>query len=257
MQTETLLYAVNNRVCTITLNRPDSLNSFNHEMRMNLPVAIKTADQDPNVRVIILKGAGKGFCSGADLSEGLRDDTDVMLREEYKPGIMSIQNASKPVIAQVHGGAAGIGAAYAMACDMVIMAEDAYFYLAFAAIGLVPDGGLNWQIYHALGRRRAFETIVEGKRLTAPECLAAGICNQSVPIDELEDTVWKRAQKLASGAPLAQAEVKNLLRQMGTVTLSQAIDMEAEAQKPLTQTEDCQNAVAAFFRKEKPVFEGR
>ncbi|MEM9279875.1 MAG: enoyl-CoA hydratase/isomerase family protein [Pseudomonadota bacterium] len=233
MQSNVLDYSVADAVCTITLNRPDSLNSFNHELRTDLLKALQIAEAHKAVRVIVLKGSGKGFCAGADLGEGLERDIEKELKEEYKPFLMAIHDSSKVCIAQVHGCAAGIGAGLAMVCDLVVMSQDAYVYLAFAAIGLVPDGGLNWHLYNSLGPRKAFETIVEGKRLSAEECLHYGICNEVVPFENLEASVLERAAKIAKGAPLAQAAVKKIMRQTGSMTLSQTIDFEAEIQKPL------------------------
>lgn len=257
MQSNVLLYQTVNAVCTITLNRPDSLNSFNTELRMDLLKALEAAEADDDVRVIVLKGAGKGFCAGADLGEGVDSGVERQLKEEYKPCLMAIRNSTKPFIAQVHGPAAGIGAGFAMACDIVIMADTSYMYLAFAAISLIPDGGLNWHLYHSLGPRKAFEVIAEGKKLPSDECLSAGMCNEVVPAEQLEGAVHQRAAKLASGAPLAQAAVKKVLNQMGTKSLAEAIDFEAEIQQPLSESEDCREAVASFFKKEKPVFNGR
>lgn len=257
MHSNVLIYQAANAVCTITLNRPESLNSFSKELRIDLHKALQQAEADQNIRVIVLKGAGKGFCAGADLSEGLEDSVERQLNEEYKPCLTAIQESSKPIIAQVHGAAAGIGAGFALACDIVMMSEDAFMYLAFAAIGLVPDGGLNWHLYNRLGPRKAFEIIVEGKRITSQECLDYGLCNQVLPADELDESVAKRARKLAAGSPLAQAAVKTLLRQVGQLNLGDAIELEAKLQQPLSESEDCRNAVAAFFRKEKPVFNGR
>lgn len=257
MQSNVLNYEVDDRICTITLDRPDSLNSFSHELRMDLTKAIETAETDENIRVVVLRGNGRAFCAGADLAEGLDRDIGEELRVEYKPFLLAIQKSKKVYIAQVHGGAAGIGGGLAMVCDMVFMSEDAYLYLAFAAIGIVPDGGLNWHLYHAMGPRKAFEAIVEGKRLTAQECLDYGICNAVVSRDELEETAMSHARKIAIGAPLSQAAVKEIFQQVGPMNLEQAIDLESYIQQPLTESQDCKNAVAAFFRKEKPVFEGK
>ena len=257
MQSNVLTYSIEGSICSITLNRPDSLNSFNRELRLDLLKAIETAEADTGVRVVVLKGSGKGFCAGADLAEGVDDGVENQLKEEYKPCLMAIKNSAKPFIAQVHGPAAGIGAAFALACDIVIMADDAFMYLAFAAIGIIPDGGLNWQLYNILGPRKAFEIIAEGKRISAQDCLQFGMCNEVVPAQELEAAVLKRAEKLAQGAPLSQAAVKKVLQQMEGMDLSQAIDLEAEVQQSVVETEDCRNAIAAFFRKEKPVFNGR
>lgn len=257
MQSDVLEYAIENGIATICLNKPDSLNSFSQELRLDMLKAIQTAQADEAVRVIIFKGAGRGFCAGADLGEGLERRIDDELKEEYKPFLMEIHDCPKPCIAQVHGCAAGIGAALAMVCDMVIMSEDAYVYLAFAAIGLVPDGGLNWHLYNALGPRKTYEVIVEGKKLSSTECLELGICNHVVPIEKLEETVMKHATKISIGAPLAQAAVKKILRQVGTMTLAETINLEADLQQALTESEDCRNAVKAFFAKEKPVFKGK
>ena len=254
---DVLLYSVSDQIATISLNRPDSLNSFNVVLRRDLLRAIETASEDPAVRTIVIKGEGRAFCAGADLAEGLERRIDDELREEYKPILMAISESPKPCIAQVHGSAAGIGAALALVCDLVIMSEDAYMYLAFAAIGLVPDGGLNWLLFNALGPRRAFEIITEGKKIPASECLPLGMCNEVVPAEELDSAVLNRAAKLSSGAPLAQAAVKKLLRQMSELSYSQAINAEAELQQALAESEDCRNAVAAFFKKEKPVFKGK
>ncbi len=257
MKSNVLTVQNENSVCTIMLSRPDKLNSFNKELRADLLLAVKEAEKDPAARVIVFKGDGKGFCAGADLGEGVEDNVEHQLKEEYKPFLMAIHDCPKPCIAQVHGTAAGIGAALAMVCDLVIMSDDAYVYLAFAAIGLIPDGGLNWHLYHSLGPRKAYEIIVEGKRLSAEECLKHGICNQVVQGNQLDESVSNRAANLATGAPLAQTAAKKLLRQMGETSLSDAINLEAEIQLPLSQSADCKNAVAAFFRKEKPIFEGK
>ena len=193
MESEVLEYSVDGAVCTIMLNRPHSLNSFNLALRKDLLAALQLAERSDDVRVIVLKGAGRGFCAGADLSEGVEKAVDQMLEEEYKPFLLAIAESSKICIAQVHGSAAGIGGALAMACDIVVMADDAYLYLAFAAIGLVPDGGLTWHLLHAMGYRRAFETIVEGRKLDAQACLDFGIANELVAPETLDAHVAAKA----------------------------------------------------------------
>ena len=257
MQSEVLNCDLQTRVATIELNRPDSLNSFNQQLRKDLLAAIQLAEAYENIRVIRIKGAGRGFCAGADLGEGLERSIENELIEEYKPIMMAIHDSPKIFMAQVHGSAAGIGAALAFVCDMTIMAEDAYAYLAFAAIGLVPDGGLHWHLYHALGPRKAFELIVEGGRLTAQQCLEYGLCNEVVSQEKLDEFVIAKAEKIADGAPLSQRALKEIMRQMNGLTLSETINLEAELQQPLTESEDCRNAVQAFFNKEKPVFKGK
>ena len=256
MKSQSIIIETDGPIANVILNRPDSYNSMNKSMRMELGSAINSINQNPDIRVAVIKGAGKGFCAGADLAEGVGDAVDKMLLEEYQPFLAAIAESPKPFIAQVHGPAAGIGGALAMVCDQVVMSEDAYLYLAFAAIGLIPDGGLNWHLIHALGYRRAYEAIVEGRKIPAPECLEVGITNKVVPVIELESTVAEKAKRIAAGAPLAQAAAKQLLRQAERMTMREVIEMEANMQKPLTESNDCQNAIDAFFAKQKPVFKG-
>ena len=164
---------------------------------------------------------------------------------------------NKIYIAQVHGGAAGIGAAVAMNCDLVCMAEDAYIYMAFAAIALIPDGGNTQLLLNRMGYQKALETILEGARVPANECLKYGIANRVVASDDLEKETMAWAEKLADGPPLAMAAAKRLLRKVGSMTYGDAISAEGLEQNHLLQSEDCANGVAAFFKKEKPVFKGR
>ena len=257
MESDVLKYSTSNGIATIMLNRPDSLNSFNLALRQDLLKALQMAEADKDIRVIVLKGEGRGFCAGADLGEGLEKDVEAMLVEEYKPFLMAIAESRKVCIAQVHGSAAGIGGALAMVCDYLIMADDAYLYLAFAAIGLIPDGGLTWHMVHAMGYRKAYETIIEGQKIPANECLELRIANQIVPLAELDSAVMERATKIAAGAPLAQAAAKSVLRQVERMNMADAISLEAKVQQPLTESDDCRNAVDAFFRKEKPMFAGK
>ena len=239
MTTQTVILETDGPIAKVILNRPDSYNSLDKTMRMELAATINSADENSDIRVVIIKGAGKGFCAGADLAEGVGDAVDKMLLEEYQPFLAAIAESSKPFIAQVHGPAAGIGGALAMVCDQVVMSEEAYLYLAFAAIGLIPDGGLNWHLIHALGYRRAYEAVVEGRKISASECLEAGIANQVVAADDLETFVMEKANKIAAGAPLAQAAAKKLLRQAERMTMREVIEMEANMQKPLTESNDC------------------
>ncbi|MBL4892622.1 MAG: enoyl-CoA hydratase/isomerase family protein [Rhizobiaceae bacterium] len=250
-------YEVVGAVATITLNRPDAMNSFNRALRKDLLETIGKAEADENVRIVILRGEGRGFCAGADLTEERYQPVDVQLETEYKPILLAITEGNKIYIASVTGAAAGIGSALAMSCDMVFMSDDAYIYLAFAAIGLVPDGGSNWHLLNALGYMGAFEAIVEGRKITADECLKLRVANAVVPRDELKDYTNQRAEKLARGAPLAQAAVKRILRKAGSLSLSETMTMEAGEQGALIASEDFKNAVKAFFEKRKPEFFGK
>ncbi|PCI05844.1 MAG: enoyl-CoA hydratase [Hyphomicrobiales bacterium] len=250
-------YEVAGAVATITLNRPEAMNSFNRAMRAELLETIGKAEADKNVRIVILRGEGRGFCAGADLTEERYQPVDVQLETEYKPILLAITEGKKIYIASVAGAAAGIGSALAMSCDMIFMSDDAYIYLAFAAIGLVPDGGANWHLLNALGYTGAFEAIVEGRKITADECLKLRVANAVVPRDELQDYTRQRAEKLARGAPLAQAAVKRILRKAGSLSLSETMTMEAGEQGALIDSEDFKSAVKAFFEKRKPEFSGK
>lgn len=244
-------------VAIVTLCRPTVRNAFNAGMRTGLLDAIRTIEDDEAIRVAILKGAGEGFCAGADLDEGFPESITEQIENEYKPFLSAIAGSEKIWIASVHGVAAGIGGSLAMVCDLVVMAENASIYLAFAAIGLIPDGGATWQLLKAMGYHRAFETIVEGRRIPAEECVRHGLANRLAPASEVHTVSLEWARSLASGAPLAQATAKRVLRNVGRMRLQDAITLEAKAQQKLVDSEDFRDAVAAFFAKRKPVFKGR
>lgn len=254
----TVILETNGAIATITLNRPQVFNAINVEMRRELLRVINAVEGDDEIRIVIIKGAGPGFCAGADLAEGLgRRPVEEQLEDEYKPFLMAIDQGNKLYIAQVHKSAAGIGGALAMTCDFCVMADDANIYLAFAAIGLVPDGGKTWHLLNGMGYSRALQTIIEGRKIPAAECLMLGLVNKIVPDQKLEETTLAWALALAKGAPLAQRAAKRLLKKVGSVSFAEAITLEAQEQGPLTLSADCRNAVNAFLNKKKPVFEGK
>ncbi len=178
---ETVRYAVDQGVALITLNRPAVMNAFNGQMRRELLAAVRRAIDDAGARVVVLTGEGRGFSAGADLADGVPPLVQQQIDEEYKPVLMAISEAPKPFISAVNGAAAGIGSSFAMACDLTVMADNAYIYQAFMAIALVPDGGATWHLVRQLGRKRAFEVIVEGERMSAARCLELGLANRVVP----------------------------------------------------------------------------
>jgi len=248
-------------VARLILNRPDSLNAFNAALRRDLLAAVRELNADPELRVVILSGAGRGFCAGADLMEGFGEAadgglTEFMLNEEFKPSILGISESPKLWIAEVHGAAAGVGSAYAMACDLMVMAEDAYLYQAFAAIGLIPDGGATWQLLRAVGRKRAMEIILGGERIHGPRCLELGLCNKVVPAGELSAAALELAQKMAGKAPLAVQYSKRALALADRASLAETISAEATMQHILVESEDCREGVTAFFEKRPAQFRG-
>jgi 2-(1,2-epoxy-1,2-dihydrophenyl)acetyl-CoA isomerase len=257
MAGDILLRSDKGPVATLVLNRPKHLNAFNRELRLALIAAVRAIDADPAIRVAILKGEGRSFCAGADLTEGLAGGVAAMLEAEYKPFLTGIAASRVIWIAQVQGAAAGIGAATAMACDLVAMADDAYVYMAFAAIGLIPDGGNTWLLGNAMGYRHALAAILEGRKIPAGECVGYGIANRTFAPDALDAGVAQWAGNLANGAPLAMTAAKKLLRENHRRSFAEAIDAEARAQNPLTRSADFRNAVKAFFGKRKPEFSGR
>ena len=251
--------AVDGPVATVTLNRPDSYNALDGAMRARMREVPGEVDAMEGVRVVILKGAGRGFCAGADLADDRPSDDQLegLLDREYKPALTAIAESEKIWIAQVHGAAAGIGAAFAMNCDLMTMAEDAYVYMAFAAIALVPDGGNTQLLLQNMGYHRAMETILEGRKVPAAECLSMGIANKVFPADRLDAETRAWAERLAGGAPMAMAKAKALLRRVGAVSFGEAISLEGEVQAKLLASRDHREGGRAFFEKRAPKFQGR
>lgn len=256
MSQDVVLLEKTGPVATVTLNRPDKMNSFDPGLRAAMRDTVGRLEDDRDIRVVILRGAGRGFSAGADLSAGLPDHYAFHLDVEYKPFLTGIEHSDKIWIAQVHGAAAGIGAAVAMNCDLMVMSDDAYLYMAFAAIGLVPDGGNTQLLLRHLGYKRALAAILEGAKIPAPDCLAAGIANRVVPADRLEAETRAWAGRLAQGAPRATAAAKRLLRRVGQSGFGEAITQEGLEQVPLLQSQDFREGVAAFFAKRPPRFTG-
>ena len=257
---ETINYSVANDVASIKLNRPKALNAFNVDLRKELLAAVEQANADDYVRVVIIGGEGRGFCAGADLTENLLDfyeSVDQQIEQEYKPFLLAIHESPKLYIAAVNGAAAGIGSSLAMSCDFIVMAEDAYIYQAFAAIGLVPDGGASWHLVRSLGYKRALQMIVESEKMPAQRALDLGLANKVVKSSDLDEATRTWAEKLAQGAPIAQRHTKEIIRKAMASSLSDIIDLEAKYQVECSQSEDSADAVKALFAKRAPVFKGK
>ncbi|MDF2233488.1 enoyl-CoA hydratase-related protein [Albimonas sp. CAU 1670] len=254
---ETVLASTSGPVSVVSLNRPDALNAFDANLRRDLAAALTAAHADPETRVIVLSAEGRAFCAGADLKAAKPGrDTQASLMNEYKPVMDAITKGPKPVVVAAQGACAGIGASLVMAADLAVMEEDAYLYLAFAAIGLIPDGGAHWMLLRAIGKKRAYQMIVEAGRLTAPEALEAGLANKVAPKGEGVATAMEWAAKLAQGAPRTLRYAKSVLAAANDHSFDDSYAYEAALQGICSGSEDNANAVKAFLAKQKPVFTG-
>jgi 2-(1,2-epoxy-1,2-dihydrophenyl)acetyl-CoA isomerase len=245
-------------VLTITLNRPDVLNAFNQAMHEGLAAALKEA-RDPEVRAVVVTGAGRGFCVGQDLTEFKEASGDIAdrLRESYHPNITAVRALEKPVIAAVNGAAAGAGLSFAAACDIRIAAESATFVPAFINIGLVPDSGGTFFIARLLGPARALEWMTSGRRLTAAEAQKWGLVSEVVEADGLADRAAELASTLAAMPTRAVGMTKRLFDAAPTNTLNEQLELEAQLQSAATQSEDFREGVTAFLEKRDADFKGR
>ncbi len=248
-------------VALLRLNRPQALNAFDASLRRELLIAAREVNADDAIRVVVLTGAGRGFGAGADLSEVPTADphwrVEDQLNLEYKPAVMEIFNAPKPWISAVHGPAAGISSAFAMVCDLTVMADNAYIYQAFAAISLVPDGGATWHLVRTIGRKRAYEIIATGEKIPAQKCLEWGLCNRVVPTERLLEETLAWAAELADRAPLSLRYAKQAVAQACEASLAQTVSDEADLQAICIHSEDAMEGTAAFLEKRAPVWKGR
>jgi 2-(1,2-epoxy-1,2-dihydrophenyl)acetyl-CoA isomerase len=255
---ETILVEVADGVATITLNRPDSLNALNAVMRRELLAAFRAAGRDEAVRAVVLTGAGRGFCSGADLRGGATERAyRRVLTDEYNPLIVAIRELPKPVIAAVNGVAAGAGVSIALACDLVYASDEARFIQAFIRIGLVADSGSTRTLVRTLGRHRAAQLIFSGEPLGAAEASAAGLVNEVVPGDQLSAVVGEVASKLAAAPTRAIGLAKRAINHAEDALLAESLAMEASLQELAGRTEDHAEGAAAFGEKREPRFVGR
>ena len=260
MEFETVIYELDNKVATITLNRPDNLNAFNSQMVLDLREATDAAYKDSSIRCVILTGKGKGFSAGADLKENMAQPNDPNavekgLLEGYKPVFMNIINMPKPVISAVNGPAAGIGYSFAMACDLTLMSEEAYLLSAFSNIGVVPDGGANWLLTNAVGYKLAYQLAIEGEKIPASRCLELGLVNKVVPSDELLSEAKEWATKLSQRSPQALSQTKKIMRMALDSTFEEIFSVEAKIQNQLIGSADNKEAVMAFLEKRPPKFQ--
>ncbi len=254
-----LRWEVSDGVGTITLDRPDALNSLDAALKGELLAVLREADRDPAVRAVILTGAGRAFCAGQDLRERQAADPtplDVEVRERFNPIVLAIYRLSRPVIAAVNGVAAGAGASLAFACDFRIAAESASFVLAFARIGLAPDSGASWFLPRLVGAAHAAEMLLLPDPMPAVEALRIGLVSQVVKDEALMDHARTLGAKLVAGSPTALALTKRALQRSQEVGLAEALDHEASLQGIAGRGPDHAEGIAAFVAKRPPRFGG-
>jgi 2-(1,2-epoxy-1,2-dihydrophenyl)acetyl-CoA isomerase len=253
-----LLTEIAGGVATLTLNRPEALNALNGALRGELLAALKSAGRDEGIRAVVITGAGRGFCAGADLRGGDAERAfRRVLTDEYNPLMTAIRDLPKPVAAAVNGVAAGAGVSLALSADVVVAAEDARFVPAFGRIGLVPDSGLARMLVRGVGRHRAFEILMGERQLGAGEARDLGLVAAVVPADRLADTAGELARRLAEGPTVAIGMTKRLLNLAENATLGEALEAEAALQELAGRTGDHAEGVAAFAEKRDPRFGGR
>jgi 2-(1,2-epoxy-1,2-dihydrophenyl)acetyl-CoA isomerase len=249
-------------VLKITLNRPDKLNALTDSMLQELQRAFAAAADDNAVRAVLLTGAGKGFCPGQDLGnvqemgDGGPPRYGDHIRKNYNPLILAMTRLPKPIIAAINGVAAGAGMSLAMACDVRIASEKASFLQAFVNIGLVPDSGSTWLLPHLIGRQRALDLMLSGRKISAAEALEWGLVNQVTPAETLMDVAGAEAAKYAAAPTFAIGQLKRNLDYAMCHSLEETLEQEAAVQESCGASADHQEGVAAFLEKRAPAYRG-
>jgi 2-(1,2-epoxy-1,2-dihydrophenyl)acetyl-CoA isomerase len=261
MDYETILLEIANGAARLTLNRPDRLNSFTVQMHDEVSRALEAVSKS-DARVLVLTGAGRGFCAGQDLGDravapgGEGVDLGDSLEKRYNPLIRKLTTLDMPVICAVNGVAAGAGANIALACDIVIAARSAKFIQSFANIGLIPDSGGTWTLPRLAGQARAMGLALTGEPLTAERAEAWGMIWKCVDDDKLSEETDALATKFASAPTRGLTLTKKLIRESGSRTLDAQLEIERDAQRALGRTADYKEGVAAFMEKRSPKFTG-
>ncbi len=261
MSFETLLYETRDGVAYITLNREDAANAINLEMGRDLMLAALHCDEDPGVRAVLIRAKGKIFCAGGDLGSfsSAGEGMPRLLKElttYLHAAISSFARMSAPVVAAVHGSAAGAGFSLACASDLLVCAESAKFTLAYTRVGLTPDGSSTYYLPRLIGTRRALELMLTNRVLSSQEAYAWGLVNRVVADDQLAQESEGLARQLATGPTLAFGGVKQLLLSSANESLETQMEHEARAIADAARSSDAQEGIEAFFAKRRPKFNG-
>jgi 2-(1,2-epoxy-1,2-dihydrophenyl)acetyl-CoA isomerase len=255
-----LLFDVSDNVATITLNRPDAANAMIRELTPELADAALSCDVDPDVRAVLITGAGKMFCAGGDVKAfAAQDDLSAYITEmltHLHIAVSRLRRMAPPVIAAVNGVAAGAGMSLALACDIVLAAESARFTMAYTRVGLSPDGSATYSLPRIVGPKRALDLILTNRLLFAQEAADWGIVSRVVPDDQLLDEARQLATQLASGPTAAFGRSKKLLERAWTETLETQMEAEGRAIADSTRTADAREGITAFLEKRPPKFTG-
>ena len=263
MSYRTILFECDAGIARLTLNRPERLNSFNIQMHEEVRAALARVKEDPSARVLILTGAGRGFCAGQDLSERAvapgagTADLGESIELRYKPLVLALRSLPLPIIAAVNGVAAGAGANIALACDLVIATRSASFIQSFAKLGLVPDCGGTWLLPRLVGRARAIGLAFLADKIGAEQAADWGLIWRCVGDDEFGAAVHELAQHLAAAPTRGLAKIKEAIYSSGERSLAAQLDVERDCQRELGFSRDYAEGVAAFIEKRTPHFTGR
>ena len=258
MSYETILFDVNNGIANLTLNRPDVFNAFNEQLSADVLDALKKTAKDKSIRVLVISGAGKAFCSGQDLKSiaGKKRSLSESIHKRYNPMIRAIRNLPIPVIAKLNGVAAGAGCSLALACDMIIASEAASLIEVFVNVGLVLDSGSSYFLPRLVGSARAFELSTLGSKVSAVQAAEWGLVNKVVPADQLDAEVQALAERFAKAPTKAIGLMKKMLNKSFHSDLDTMLEYEAYCQEIAGRSNDYNEGVTAFVEKRPPVFTG-